>query len=1203
MKKIFAILLVLCITFSPAVSMALSEDAFMPENPIATIGTNSTNEQSSVGSEWYWKKLFDGEISTEENKVTTGFADYSVSPEKGETAWVTIDMGGEYEISGVRVFARLGWPSQSLTKGYLYISSDGETYVRSDMQEFSNDDRFIDVVPVFGGVNYNVTARYVKIEAVQVGGDDSNLHFNMEEIEFLTAKAELENRNVESLPAHRVINKMEITPTAVIGTNSTNEQSATGNEWYWKKLFDGEISTEENKVTTGFANYSISPEKGETAWVTIDMGGEYEISGVRVYNRLGWPSQSLTKGYLYISNDGETFVRSDMQEFGRDDRFIDVVPVFGGVNYNVTARYIKIEAVQVGGDDSKQHFNMEEIEFMKATENAESRSVADLYKYKPGNVAVEEPKAVLDSNTTNPEKNICGDRVAGMLFDGIISKEPNTIQETYANYTINPSKNETAWVTVDLGREYEFSGVRVFARLGWPNQAITKGYIYVSDDGETFMRSDLQTFDREARFAELKATFGKADYNITARYIKVEAIQVGGDDSNLHFNMEEIEFIEPKRDLEKRTAADLADYRAPGRIKDRPLAVIETNSTSEQASVANEWYWKKLFDGEISYIDENIIETYAIYSIYPDKNESAWVKIDMKKESEISGIRIFSRLSRKDQSLTKGYLYFSDDGEKYIRTDLQEFDKNARFIEPKAIFGGENFNVTARYIMIEAVQVGGDDSKPHWSMEEIEFIKPDETAESKNVTELSDYISEEIKAPDGGKSEAVLSDKSAWIVSASSEFSEWTGARAAFDDDRDTFWHSKYTAENGQVTWKEPTPYEINVTFPEEIYISGMTYQPRSALGGTITKCEIYGSDSDSGEMTLLTIAEMTPDTGFKTVNFYANVRVKRIRLNITETLSGVGTAAEFDFLEKRSELKNIALWAYSDYEERKKPYLIDSSNFSVTSETPAWAGHDVSSMFDGGVNSFWQTEATEFPVSFDIDMKKAQEIVKIECLPRQSSDCHGNWKAFEIWAGDDKASLAKVYETADSPRTLDKKVIEFDAPLNVRYIRFVINDAYANRASCAEVYLYQSKEAMDRAQAEGYEKYVLDVDNNKVTVTKGLDTYEKELDTELYMYPAKGTAMIPLFGLIEEMGGEIEWIGDTQEINIGAASGRVEMQVQRKTIVAEHPNYGMIRYTLDVAPKIKDSKVYIPLRFVSEHLGYDVSWNGETREITIEKK
>ncbi len=453
------------------------------------------------------------------------------------------------------------------------------------------------------------------------------------------------------------------------------------------------------------------------------------------------------------------------------------------------------------------------------------------------------------------------------------------------------------------------------------------------------------------------------------------------------------------------------------------------------------------------------------------------------------------------------------------------------------------------------------------------------------------------------KTDPVLADKSAWVISASSEFSEWTGVKAAFDDNADTFWHSKYTAENGQVTWKEPAPYEIIVTFPEKTFISGMTYQPRSSIGGTITKCEIYASAAASGEMTLLTVAEMTPDIGFKTVNFYANVEVKRIKLNITETVGTVGTAAEIDFLEKNDALKSVALGKYAEYEAENKLYLIGSAHFAAKSETPVWAGHDVSSMFDGGVNSFWQTEATEFPVSFDINMKDAQEISRIECLPRQSDDCHGNWKAFEIWAGDSEEALTKVYETDDSPKNLDRKIIEFKTPLKAKYLRFVINDAFASRASCAELYFYQTKEAKDRAEKEKYEKYVLRVGEKKITVTRGGSTYEKELDTAPYIYPGKGTTMIPLRGLVEEMGGEIEWNAENERITISAPTGRIEMYVQRKTVLSEHPNYGMVRYTLSVAPKIKDSRTFIPLRFVSEHLGYNVTWNGETREITIEKK
>ncbi|MDO5479181.1 MAG: copper amine oxidase N-terminal domain-containing protein [Clostridia bacterium] len=40
--------------------------------------------------------------------------------------------------------------------------------------------------------------------------------------------------------------------------------------------------------------------------------------------------------------------------------------------------------------------------------------------------------------------------------------------------------------------------------------------------------------------------------------------------------------------------------------------------------------------------------------------------------------------------------------------------------------------------------------------------------------------------------------------------------------------------------------------------------------------------------------------------------------------------------------------------------------------------------------------------------------------------------------------------------------------------------------------------------------------------------------------------------------------------------------------------------YTLLTYPVIKDSRTFIPLRFVSEQLGYNVEWIGETQTIKI---
>ena len=42
---------------------------------------------------------------------------------------------------------------------------------------------------------------------------------------------------------------------------------------------------------------------------------------------------------------------------------------------------------------------------------------------------------------------------------------------------------------------------------------------------------------------------------------------------------------------------------------------------------------------------------------------------------------------------------------------------------------------------------------------------------------------------------------------------------------------------------------------------------------------------------------------------------------------------------------------------------------------------------------------------------------------------------------------------------------------------------------------------------------------------------------------------------------------------------------------------------SLDAAPYIKQSRTFVPIRFVSEALGADVKWNAKTRVVTITKK
>jgi len=39
----------------------------------------------------------------------------------------------------------------------------------------------------------------------------------------------------------------------------------------------------------------------------------------------------------------------------------------------------------------------------------------------------------------------------------------------------------------------------------------------------------------------------------------------------------------------------------------------------------------------------------------------------------------------------------------------------------------------------------------------------------------------------------------------------------------------------------------------------------------------------------------------------------------------------------------------------------------------------------------------------------------------------------------------------------------------------------------------------------------------------------------------------------------------------------------------------------MDTAPFIKDSRTFVPVRFISENLGAKVSWDSDTREVMVE--
>ncbi len=99
------------------------------------------------------------------------------------------------------------------------------------------------------------------------------------------------------------------------------------------------------------------------------------------------------------------------------------------------------------------------------------------------------------------------------------------------------------------------------------------------------------------------------------------------------------------------------------------------------------------------------------------------------------------------------------------------------------------------------------------------------------------------------------------------------------------------------------------------------------------------------------------------------------------------------------------------------------------------------------------------------------------------------------------------------------------------------------------------------------------------------------------------GRTMVPMRAVFEALGADVNWIGEEQMIIATSGNKIIVLKIGASILnycdVSTQENKNI---TLDVAPLIKDGRTLIPLRAVSEALGANVDWNGETRAITITK-
>ena len=94
------------------------------------------------------------------------------------------------------------------------------------------------------------------------------------------------------------------------------------------------------------------------------------------------------------------------------------------------------------------------------------------------------------------------------------------------------------------------------------------------------------------------------------------------------------------------------------------------------------------------------------------------------------------------------------------------------------------------------------------------------------------------------------------------------------------------------------------------------------------------------------------------------------------------------------------------------------------------------------------------------------------------------------------------------------------------------------------------------------------------------------------------GRTMIPIRFVSEKMDASVTWNGINRVVTIKKDSLSIELKIGLKTAIVNNKEKAF-----DTAAIIKQSRTFVPLRFVSEALGAKVDWNGTTNTVNIYTK
>lgn len=458
-----------------------------------------------------------------------------------------------------------------------------------------------------------------------------------------------------------------------------------------------------------------------------------------------------------------------------------------------------------------------------------------------------------------------------------------------------------------------------------------------------------------------------------------------------------------------------------------------------------------------------------------------------------------------------------------------------------------------------------------------------------------------VEAEDDKKNEnSAYYDKTGWTATANS-VAPGREAPKAIDGSYTTVWHTEYGWENNQVTWKTPLPHNLDVDFPEPIAVAGFTLVTNpGAPAGQPTDMEFYVKIDGEYKLVKEYKYNVTSESYSQTLvnEFNAAVMAEGVRLLYLDALDGHGTLAELEIIKPTEGMKAEPFDDFLATMGKNMYYPIDMEKSSVTYDGENWGRSTTDNIMDGEITTYWQANTNmKAPYNLVVDFGDIYTVNGFSYTTRQTVWYDGYWDSYNIYTSDDGEKFKLLYEKQSFlPRNLARQEFIFDEEVTTRFVKFEILAGTGNLCSVAEIEFLEDFDSYMERRKANEEYYTLKVGSRSIAHINGTT----ELDTAPYI--ENGTTFIPLRGLLELMGVEVAWDGEVNAVDIKKGTTEIYLQIRNKNVYVTTLKFGKERYTLLSAPRITDGRTFIPLRFVSEMLGYDVSWNAEAQEISITK-